>query len=114
MPSAAEGPRDRALDFMQERVSHATDATPVACREQRSLGGLRAVHHRPRLRRLKCQLHMDVAIRLAVLLAVAAEVEIRRHRVAERPAAVIREQRFDGLSQGFGDVRCGFDAHGRG
>lgn len=78
------------------------------------LGGLGPIDDRALLTGLKCQLHVGFAIGLAVGLAVAAEVEIRRHRIAIRPTAVVRIKRFDGLPLGLGDGRHGFDAHGRG
>lgn len=67
----------------------------------------------PRFHGLERLTGVEVAIGTAVLLPLAAKVEISRRRIANGPAAIVREQRFDCLFLGVRDVRIGTDARGR-
>ena len=55
-----------------------------------------SIVHRASSRGLKCLAHVGVAVR-TVHLPLAAEVETSDLRVADRPTAIVGEERIDGL-----------------
>ena len=65
---------------------------------ERALGANQLVGDGARSRGLECPAHVEFTIGVALVLGLAAEVEFLLQRVTERPAAVVWQQRFDGLS----------------
>jgi hypothetical protein len=66
--------------------------------EQGDLGGVWPIHDGARLSGLKRFLLMSRTIRTSVQFAMTAEMKFGRLRIANGPAAVVRQERLDCLS----------------
>ena len=85
--------------------ARASQTSGCAADDARDLGSILPVVHGARPSGLESPLHVEVTIRFAVRLVLAAEVEVLRQGVTKGPAAVVGQKSGHRLSLAEGDFQ---------